>query len=829
MIDYGSKVGQHPWRFVIQIHGSVFPKCFVIVSPIALLALVLKAMKTSQVVDLQWLTFLSDNTAWGGFSSLLVLSLVFRLSQAYTKFWDAYSTTNSMIQDWFDAASSIVVFCSGAKDKDGKTTFLHTIVRVFSMLSACALQELSPRESHKVWGLLTLDSEALDAQSLATLDGSGSRVNLCYHWLQQLLMDAQRAGVVTAPAPIVGRAFAELGSGITKFADARKHALCQFNFPYAQAMEWLLILYSVLLPIMMVNWADWAGGAFLFTFIQLFFIWSLHSIIGILEAPFDTSNPNCIDVYKMQFAMNTGLLQLLDPRTSLGPPKLEKLGRMKHEKLQTRDTIHKAVLLKEGWQLKEKPAVALSGGLLVDDPTLQRFCRWRKPRPTEIAVSARYCTKRYGIVDDERTAVIPIGIAQGYMLVALPPTILRRERATIVEVESQTGNRCSVVVKKVLISDRHKLHKSCSDQWKPGEYADFAYDYIDLATAALQAKANLSMLPFSKVVMQADLLVEKKILDARQADILGHGIDQMVQLKTYEVFCKQLMEECGLSKEAADEEWQKRKSQPAEYDNGVDDKGNVIIALDVQEFKKKFADAQRELERAEQLYEETHNELERSKESGKLAALEAAIMKADMGAGTWFPDGELTAAREIWSAWQNTTNLLIAACEQEGIAALQAAVSAAELLRPTLQGEELARAEKLLKERQTKHARKSAAARDALDVAVERRNTGDLAAALLKAEEVGLAIEETTVARKTLEQLKLSDLDVESDTKEASGEEHKSPQLADKESEEEEMDKLLSSMEEGENSPPQSELGIVPGVPRALLRTAMPRIPGEIT
>ena len=36
-------------------------------------------------------------------------------------------------------------------------------------------QELSPRKSHQVWGLLTLNSGGIDEKSLAMLDGSNQR------------------------------------------------------------------------------------------------------------------------------------------------------------------------------------------------------------------------------------------------------------------------------------------------------------------------------------------------------------------------------------------------------------------------------------------------------------------------------------------------------------------------------------------------------------------------------------------------------------------------------------------------------------------------------
>lgn len=227
MIEYGTRVGRPEWQWLFQLHGSVFPKCFRVILPISLLAVGLKVLDNRIGTDVTSMQLLQDNTPWNGFTSLVVFVLVFRLSQAYTKYWDAYTTTNSMMQDWIEAASSMAAFCldGNVDDSDmdeSRRMFLHTGIRLFSMLSACALQELSPRESHKIWGLLTLDSDAIDAYSLATLDGSTRRVDLCYHWLQQLLIQGHKKGLLDSPPPIVNRTFTELSSGMSKFADAKK-------------------------------------------------------------------------------------------------------------------------------------------------------------------------------------------------------------------------------------------------------------------------------------------------------------------------------------------------------------------------------------------------------------------------------------------------------------------------------------------------------------------------------------------------------------------------------------------------------------------------------
>ncbi|CAL1148059.1 unnamed protein product [Cladocopium goreaui] len=287
---------------------------FYIVFPISVLALVLKILHIEAVFGegkkdfVTGFYFLVDGAPWSGFSGFVSFVIVFRLSAAYSTYWSAYTTANAFLGDWSGSAASAVSFCRGSKQPEEQVeVFLHKVIRLYSMLSACALQELSPRKSHQVWGLLTLNSGGIDEKSLAMLDGSNQRVDLCYHWIQQVIVDAQNDSIFGVPPPMVSRTLAELSSGMGKFGDAKKHATTQFNFPYAQTCKWLLILYSILMPFMMVRWSDWASGAFIFTFVQLFFIWTLEAITIILENPFDTSDPNCIDVFQLQLSFSTAV------------------------------------------------------------------------------------------------------------------------------------------------------------------------------------------------------------------------------------------------------------------------------------------------------------------------------------------------------------------------------------------------------------------------------------------------------------------------------------------------------------------------------------------
>ena len=80
---------------------------------------------------------MSNNSIWGGFSFLVGFLVVFRTSQAYSRFWDGGTLTHQMMGDWFDAVSSLVAFCTGSKAGEDKVTnFKHILLRLFSLLHA---------------------------------------------------------------------------------------------------------------------------------------------------------------------------------------------------------------------------------------------------------------------------------------------------------------------------------------------------------------------------------------------------------------------------------------------------------------------------------------------------------------------------------------------------------------------------------------------------------------------------------------------------------------------------------------------------------------------
>ena len=129
-------------------------------------------------------------------STLLGFLVVFRTSQAYNRFWGAAIDVNQMCADWVDAASMTIAFfptpngVAGAEVGESKAQeeskrFKHTLVRLFSLLSACALESLMHEENcEDIKTFDTLDLASFDVESVKNLDKCKDRVELVWQWIQ---------------------------------------------------------------------------------------------------------------------------------------------------------------------------------------------------------------------------------------------------------------------------------------------------------------------------------------------------------------------------------------------------------------------------------------------------------------------------------------------------------------------------------------------------------------------------------------------------------------------------------------------------------------------
>jgi len=313
---------------VFQLKGSVFPVAFCIALPCAAATAVLRLS-----IERGWVSVLGegtaksvlkDNACWSGFVFLVGFLIVFRTSQAYARFWDGCTSTHQMRAEWFDACSALIAFCKHAKaSNQAVAEFQHTLVRLFSMLHAVALAEIEDSSSDEITEVMAfkyelVDAGGIDADSLKAVKESDARVELVYQWIQQLIVENIKTGVLHIPAPILSRAFQEIANGMVAFHEAIKISTIPFPFPYAQTCEALLLIHWAVTPIVLAQWVSTPWWGALFSFIQVFIYWSLNSIAVEIENPFGM-DANDIDAGTMQEELNRHLLLLLEPQTLRTP------------------------------------------------------------------------------------------------------------------------------------------------------------------------------------------------------------------------------------------------------------------------------------------------------------------------------------------------------------------------------------------------------------------------------------------------------------------------------------------------------------------------------
>lgn len=316
----------HP-RLLCQLRGSVFPLACALALPAGLIAVLLE-MYSEEVSESEfrilglWDKDTVAGQVWSGVSSLLGFIVVFRTSQAYSRFWEGTTSMYQLSGEWFDAASSLISFCKCSKaEKTDIAVFQHTLVRLVSMLHAVVLMDLSANhlgkedpKSSRAFELELIDAEGIDRESLLSINEAEEKVELIFHWINQLVVENNHRNTFSVAPPILSRAFQELAGGMVRYHEAMRIARIPLPFPYVQTLELLLVLHWFATPFLTSMWVRsefWAG---VLTFMQVFFMWSLNSIAAELENPFG-EDVNDLPAQKLQQEMNRRLLLLIRPST----------------------------------------------------------------------------------------------------------------------------------------------------------------------------------------------------------------------------------------------------------------------------------------------------------------------------------------------------------------------------------------------------------------------------------------------------------------------------------------------------------------------------------
>ncbi|CAK9014371.1 unnamed protein product [Durusdinium trenchii] len=308
---------------LLHLNGSVFPFATKVAFPCAAVAFVLKLAQVEEWPKLSEALAHAemDATVYNAFSTLLGILVVFRTGQAYNRFWDGSTLTHQMRGDWFDAASSIISFTRTSKaDRAKLWEFRQIVVRLFSMLHALSLAELEDDddedEDRWAYRLRVIDGVGIDITSLKALKKAECKVELVFHWIQSIVVTSIDCGIMSAPSPILTRAYSELASGMVKFHDCLKIARIAVPFPYSQATLMLLVIHWLLTPFMMTLGTQSPAVCCALASAQT--LGREGHQLCTLENPFG-ADANDLDVHDMQHDMNNRLLLLLDPISAIIP------------------------------------------------------------------------------------------------------------------------------------------------------------------------------------------------------------------------------------------------------------------------------------------------------------------------------------------------------------------------------------------------------------------------------------------------------------------------------------------------------------------------------
>merc|ERR1712032_37665 len=139
----------------------------------------------------------------------------------------------------------------------------------------------------------------------------------------------------------------ELAGGMVAFHDAHQISTVPFPFPYAQTCDALLFMHWVITPFVSCQWSANSPCAAVFSFVQVFILWSLNNIAVEIEHPFGDDD-NDLDAAHHQAHMNHNLLLLLHPFANKCPElspeavtgqELAKMGRRASKQFSTSRTF----------------------------------------------------------------------------------------------------------------------------------------------------------------------------------------------------------------------------------------------------------------------------------------------------------------------------------------------------------------------------------------------------------------------------------------------------------------------------------------------------------
>lgn len=308
MIKYNP--GKWSIFFACSLRGSVFPRAFVLALPCSLLSAGLHvAFKEARLEQAEHAGPAQVQvTLLAGYTFILGFLIVFRSTQAYSRWWEGAMFLQQMRGEWFNAFSNLVAFCNMAPGKKTDVqAFQHRLARLFSLLYCTAIQQVS---TMKVKNYELIDIHDFDAQSMRYLLECPDRCEICLQWIQKLVVDSADSQTLKVPPPILSRVYNQLGNGIVILNNARKITEFPIPFPLAQMITIMLLCHWAITASVCATALERPHWAAILAFMVTFSFWSINYIAVELEQPYG-DDANDLPLHHMQIDMNKSLEALL--------------------------------------------------------------------------------------------------------------------------------------------------------------------------------------------------------------------------------------------------------------------------------------------------------------------------------------------------------------------------------------------------------------------------------------------------------------------------------------------------------------------------------------
>jgi len=243
------------------------------------------------------------------FTSILGFLVVFRAQLAYGRYWEGITLVEQACGVWLNGVSNLVAFCSVAPEKkESVREFQYMISRLASLLVCESMSDISKMDPSQ---FSHLSMDGFELSSLEYLETSPARMNTVLQWMQRLVVENLRSGVLDIAPPILTRVFQEFSIGYVHFIDANKLTTIPFPFEFAQAVLVMLTFFSFgPLPLVSALTLD-PAKAFISSFLVTFVFWAVHHIAVEIELPYG-NDPNDLPLGEINDRFNRILLSLLD-------------------------------------------------------------------------------------------------------------------------------------------------------------------------------------------------------------------------------------------------------------------------------------------------------------------------------------------------------------------------------------------------------------------------------------------------------------------------------------------------------------------------------------